>query len=864
MPRPVLRLAALLLLVLAVPARAAAWTVQVDERQGLPVVALGGAAAVTSTFVFWRKDWAWAGASTAFKVVAPFEYALSGASEPLGLDLKAGIRKVSERQLTWELDLAARRATPEAIGGGISFRFDLANLGLRLGEPELLPDNRGWAWGRAGGPRLEMRFDPPLAAVFFERGQKAEVRAFFYKGEVPQGPRRHVATLTIAGDMKIAPTTAERFGLDDPATWPAAILDWPIAPWNISPVDLSFLNAQDRPAGRRGFLRADRDRLVFEDGTPARFWGTNLTAAALFGTDYENVRQQARRLSELGFNLVRLHHHDSFWVSPNIFGDARVSDTKSLSPSMLEKLDWWIKCLKDEGIYVWLDLHVQRRFKPGDGIEHFDEIAKGKPGADLKGYNYVNASIQAAMRRFAADYVGHLNPFTGLKYQDDPAVIALLLTNENDLTFHFGNALLPNSKVPQHNAVYMAEAAAFAARHGLAKDKTWRSWEHGPSKLFLNDLERRFSADQIGHLRGLGARGLIATTATWGGNPLSSLPALTAGDIIAVHSYGGIGELEKNPVHAANLMHWIAAAQVAGRPLAVPEWNVSPFPAPDRHAVPLYLGAAASLQGWDALMQYAYSQQGLSNRGSPGNWHAFNDPALMATLPAAALLYRRGDVAQARTTYVFAPGRDQLYGRLVSPANAAGLRTAAEKGRLVIALPATPELPWLDKSRIPEDATVIGDPGAALIAPDAGAVASDTGELRRDWETGTFTIDTARTQAALGWIGGLQMRLADVEIAVATRNATVAVQSLDGRPIREARAILVSLGARSVPGAGGRLPFHSEPVTGRLAVRAVPGLRLYRQHGLPAEARELPARYEGGRYRIELDRGLASYWLVLR
>ena len=60
------------------------------------------------------------------------------------------------------------------------------------------------------------------------------------------------------------------------------------------------------------------------------------------------------------------------------------------------------------------------------------------------------------MQRFAEDYVSHLNPFTGLRYKDDPAIIALLLTNENDVTHHFGNALLPDKKVPLHNAIYMA------------------------------------------------------------------------------------------------------------------------------------------------------------------------------------------------------------------------------------------------------------------------------------------------------------------------------------------------------------------------------------------------------------------------
>lgn len=843
-------------------ALAAPWVMSVDQRHGLPTVSIGGASVVSSDFVFWRKDWVWSDLSTDFKVVAPFSYAVTGKNRGLNFDLNARVGKASDRQLAFTFDLDVRSTTPDAIGGGMSFKFNLASFGPKLGEPELLPDKRGWAWGKVGGARMEIRFDPPLAAVYFERGQKAEVRAYFYHGEVPQGQRRYTATFTLTGDTIIGPTLAERFGLDDSSQWPTAILDWPIAPWNISPVDLSFLNALEKPAGKRGFLKADGERLVFADGTPARFWGTSLTANALFGTDRENVRQQARRLSELGFNLVRMTHTDSFWVSPNIFGDNKQADTKTLNPLMLEKLDWWIKCLKDEGIYVWLDLHVQRNFKPADGITDFDEIAKGKPTADLKGFNYVNASIQEAMRRFNEAYVTHLNPFTGLRLKDDPAIIALLLTNENDVTHHFGNALLPDKKVPRHNTIYMREAEAFAARHGLPKDKTWRSWEHGPSKIFLNDLERGFNAGMIRHLRGLGARAPIVTTASWGNNPLSSLPALTAGDIVAVHSYGGPGELEKDPLYAANFMHWMAAAQVAGRPLSVPEWNVSPFPAPDRHATPLFIAGSASLQGWDAVMQYAYSQQALANRGSPSNWHAFNDPALLATLPAAALAYRRGDVQEARTTYVFAPGRE-LFNRSVSPANSVTLRTAAERGKLVIALPKTPELPWLAESAVPAGAKVITDPAVSLIEPEASAATSDTGELRRDWEQGTYTIDTPRTQAAMGFIGGRAIALKDVEIATETRNATVAVQSLDGKPISASREILISLGARAVP-QGANQPFRSEPVTGRLAIRAPAGLKVYRQHGLVRDAREVAARYEGGRYRIELERNLASYWLVLK
>ena len=188
-----------------------------------------------------------------------------------------------------------------------------------------------------------------------------------------------------------------------------------------------------------------------------------------------------------------------------------------MDEASLKKLDWWIKCLKDEGIYIWLDLDDGRQLKAGDRIDDFAEISKGKSAADLKGYNYVNASIQEVMQRFNEAFLNHVNRSTGLRYKDDPAISAMLITNENDVTHHFGNALLPDKNVPHEDALYMSQAAAFAAVKGLPKDKTWRSWEQGPSKLFLNDLEHKFNVKMIGQLRSSGVKSPIVTTNTWAG-----------------------------------------------------------------------------------------------------------------------------------------------------------------------------------------------------------------------------------------------------------------------------------------------------------------------------------------------------------
>jgi hypothetical protein len=577
------------------------------------------------------------------------------------------------------------------------------------------------------------------------------------------------------------------------------------------------------------------------------------------------VRRQAKRLARLGFNLVRIHHHDSPWVSPNVFGNDKALDTSALSAESLDRLDWWVKCLRDEGIYVWLDMHAQRAFKPADNIDWFQEMPRNNGVADLKGFSYVNRSIQAAMDRFAEAYLDHVNAYTGLRYGQDPAVMGVLLSNENDLTHHFGNKLLPDKGVPRHNAAYMASAEKFAAESGLPKDKVWRSWEHGPSKLFLNDLEYTVHRATVDRLRARGLRAPVASTSAWGEGPVSSLPALTAGDVIDAHAYGSANELERNPLVKSTMVHWLAAAQVAGKPMTVTEWNLGSFPEPDRHGTPLYVGASAAHQGWDAMMVYAYAQEALDGgAGRLSNWQVYNDPAMLAPLAAAALLYRQGHVSEATSVCAYSPSRDALFNQLVSADTSVALRTATERGKLVIVLPAVRELPWLQAGTVPVGAKIVRDTSAAQIAMGSAEVVSDNSELRRDWERGVFSVATPRSQLATGWIGGQPIVLPDVELALSTRHASVAVQSLDDKPINASKKLLISIASVSMPVQANQTPFSSEPLKGEITIRAAPGLKLFELQGEESTERALPALYVDGKYRLKLDGKINAEWLLLR
>ncbi len=725
--------------------------------------------------------------------------------------VEAVARPVEPNVMEVQYSMQLRRDLPDIIGGGIEFhlqRYAVESLAGH-GDPQLLPDNAGFSWEVADGETVTVRFDPPLPRVYFERGRKEQIRAFLLGPGAKAG--NHVITMRVElpGDGAVLPSNGERYASGGKARWHPSTVDW-----DGMPVDLRYLNDGHRPAGVHGRVEVDGDTLAFADGTPARFWGTNVTAFSLYNADRDTIAATARRIAALGFNLVRLHHHDSHWVEPNIFvKDGR--DTQALSDDALASLDWWVKCLEDEGIYVWLDLHVGRRMREGDAIPGFSELAASE--RDPKGFNYFNPRIEALMADFAKRYLTRTNRFTKRRYTEDPGIMGVLLTNENDITHHFGNKMNDNAGAPTHRAMMIAAARPFMKANKMPQ-QALQPWSYGPAKVLMNELEARWNLRMIDQLRGLGFAGPVATTNFWGDDPMASLPALTVGDVLDVHGYGGEGELDSNPLHASNFVQRIAAGRVEGMPTTITEWNLLP-PVRDRFVGPIWFAAVARLQGWDAPMHFCYTNTELP----PPSWlHAgmgLIDPATMALMPAAALVFREGHADPARERYRIVMKREDLYGREMGAHRSAAIRTLTERSRVEIALPDLPELRWDGRHRAPKGAIAVTDLDKSFLADDATEIVSDTGQLRRNWSRGVGTLDTPRTQAAYGWIGGDAIALSDVEIDVDTPKGTVAVTALDGLPIRRSKDLLVTV-VSEIDSTNGRPPLRARAVTGKLRIRS--------------------------------------------
>jgi hypothetical protein len=219
-------------------------------------------------------------------------------------------------------------------------------------------------------------------------------------------------------------------------------------------------------------------------------------------------------------------------------------------------------------------------------------------------------------------------------------------------------------------------------------------------------------------------------------------------------------------------------------------------------------------------MLYVYASMPLEAPTRLEIWSAWDDPAILAMMPAAALMFRRGDVAPARERYAIALDRATVFDRSSHAQNLATVRSLVERSEVRVVLPSLPELPWLRGTIVPEGAIVLDDADRDHLEGSAVAIVSDTGELRRDWAEGVHTVTTPRNVSASGLLGGRPVVLGEVSITLDTSAAAIALSSLDGRPIASSHDLLLTCVAQVAPSAGDLPPLRAEPVRGTIALRS--------------------------------------------
>jgi len=210
-------------------------------------------------------------------------------------------------------------------------------------------------------------------------------------------------------------------------SWFPFVIPWDDATRTVT--DLSYLNAS--PAGRNGRIVA-RDGHFVEaaTGNRVRFLAVDIVGAAAFKS-HDDAEKTAAHLAKLGVNLVRFHHLQASWAvdsGGSIWKKRRVY--LELDPVQLDKLDFLFAAFKRHGIYSNLNLQTTRLYVPEMG---FPKSVLKIPFELDKRIDKVDRKMIQLQKQYASGLLDRTNPYTGLRYRDDPSLAFVEINNENSL-----------------------------------------------------------------------------------------------------------------------------------------------------------------------------------------------------------------------------------------------------------------------------------------------------------------------------------------------------------------------------------------------------------------------------------------------
>ena len=553
--------------------------------------------------------------------------------------------------------------------------------------------------------------------------------------------------------------------------------------WNKMPIDISFIFENEKPAGKHGFLQVKGENFVFEDGTPAKFWGTNFNSGANF-PEHSHSQKVAKRLAMAGLNMVRFHQLDAEWSTPNIFQFAKgrlLKDTSKFDPESMDRLDYLVYCLKQEGIYIYMDFLCYRRFRSGDGVEntlYLREAAKSNCDFD--------EHLIKLQRQYQKMFLEHVNPYTGLAYKDEPCIAMAELVNECMLF----NAREQAKYEPFNTELWDLYRNFAKSKGSEVKYEDWDFSKDTPLlREFICETEMKYYRESIAFLRSIGAKFPINGT-NWPIDKATPYCNAIAADYTDNHSYfcdwSQVDQrkfvnqsIMKVPLNTAQKLGMMA---VKDKPLFISEWD-APWPNAYRADATLYLAAIGAFQNWAGFTIHTYrygTSEDPAITGKIGRsivlggsyyrgiFDTYNDPAKFGLFYHASLITRRGDVKPAENTVYRNVEIEQLYDpdyRVTETAFAieqSGLRFC------------------------------YGEKSVGEFALVTNEVKSDTGEIYRNCEKGYGWIDSPKTKSVYGFIGYENFELKDVTIKAKNNYATIAMSSLTDDDINHSENILLT------------------------------------------------------------------------
>ena len=640
-------------------------------------------------------------------------------------------------------------------------------------------------------------------------------------------------------------------------------------------VDISFVFSSEKPAGKHGFLRVDGDVFRFEDGTEGRFFGTNFNGGACF-PEHEYSEKVARRLAQSGCNIVRFHQLDSDWNTPNIFlfsKGVRKNNTRSLDPVSMDRLDYLVHCLKNEGIYCYLDLLTYRKFKSGDGVEKAEVLVDaGKP------YCIFDRHMIELQKEFATQLWDHFNPYTNLRYREDPVFVMCEIVNETDLY----SGVNCEIKIEPYVSEFRDLFSEWLKGRNIEFDAYGCNVNSNESPVldFKMYLTQRYYKEMYDHVRSIGVK-IPLTGTNWTRQSAILQDNMSNMDFNDSHYYfydWRWGEYDKccmqKSISGTPMSGMAKPAKMRSfeKPFFMSEWDM-PWPNPYRAESPIYFAAINNLQNWCGLAIHTYAYGTRLNEmkmlgkevssamigGIPyreGIFSTWNDPAKWGLFYHAALIVRRGDVS-------------------------------AAKQKIGINITALDKMEWTAMQHgvevhqvgscfhgVCDVADRIVEEWDSFVKAD-GEVISDNGQIYRNWKKGYGYIDSPKTKCVYGSLKKQgEIELNNLSVSTRTDFAVIAMSSLTDQPIEQSDNILLTTVGRARNTAYeadgektvnfGEPPILVEVIEAKITMRTNHSNMLI--HAINAEGFEIgiiKGEYDNGMLMFNLgDTATSMYYLI--
>ena len=669
------------------------------------------------------------------------------------------------------------------------------------------------------------------------------------------------------------------------------------------PIDISFAFGNEKPAGKHGFMKAVGDHFEFEDGTVARFWGVCLNGAANF-PPHDHAEKLAKRLSKMGVNIVRLHQLDGDYATPNIFQFERgqvLETTRHFDPRSLERLDYLIKCLIEEGIYINVDNLCFRRFKSGDDIENSSQMLYAGPGA------LYNRHMIALQKEYTKNLFTHVNQYTGRAFKDEPAVVMAGIINE-------GTLFKPCVCIEPYYSEFKENCQKWLDEKGIDFDlenyNLFGKCDEAPIVEYKMEVEKAYFKEMRDHMREIGVKIPVS-----GGNYIQHAALFASSndmDFCENHCYlhrilkeGLSGTTWTEKVKESESFALTSCGDGGfsklfhmrdlNKPMMVTEWNMT-WPNFYRAEGPLLYAAMASLQGLSGVSIHTYSYANVQTDDmrlgkefmADGLWgvayregvfSAWRDPAIIGLFPHAALILRRGDVAESKKKIAIVADPINSRKRVewlkdmpkpldwylerrfdwMSPCYF-GLAEVSKVGTCL-----TP----------PADADVVYTEPQWPMDMDKHELLSDNGQMYRNWDKNIGWIDTDMSKVVYGFMEkNGKIELDGLSIEAESDFGVIALSSLSNDPICKSNNILMTtVGRAENTGAQfegnimtefGQLPVRVEVIKAKINLKTNrDNLRIYSItekgmiHGI------IPAEYKDGVLSFEIGQNWRSmYYLI--